>query len=465
MKESASIDSKRKDMIEKGQFYEIDITGMTHDGMGVGRIEGFAVFVQGAIEGERVRIKIIKVLKNYAIARIIDFIEKSPSRKEPFCPVYKRCGGCSLQHMSYEMTLDFKRQAVIDNLTRIGGLPDVTVKKTLGMKDPMNYRNKAQFPVGAGKDGPVAGFFARRSHDIVETPYCGIQHPLSDKTKDIVLCFMREHKIPAYDEYTGKGLIRHIVTKIAFGTGEVMVIIVTTRPEIPQKSKLISLLKEEIPGLTSVILNVSPKKGNVILGNRNITLYGRDTIQDRLGDLSFEISPLSFYQVNPVQTKLLYEKTIEYANLTGQETTYDIYCGIGTIALFAARKSGMVIGIEVVPEAVEAAKRNAANNEIRNVEFYTGQAEKVFPELFAMGKTADVVFIDPPRKGCDEALLKTLVDMAPGRIVYVSCNPATLARDLKYLTANNFKVEEVQPVDMFPWTEHVECVVLITRNM
>lgn len=450
-------------MIRKNQIYELEITGMTHDGMGVGKIDGFAVFVQGTIDGENVRVKIIKVLKSYAIARVIDFIQESPLRSEPFCPEYKRCGGCSLQHMTYEKTLEFKRQVVIDNLSRIGGLTDVTVNKIMGMKDPMKYRNKAQYPVGTGKDGPIAGFFARRSHEIIETPYCGIQHPLSDKAKEIVLGFIKSLNIPAYDESTGKGLIRHIVTKIAFGTGEVMVVIVATRPEIPKINKLLYRLKRDIPGLSSVILNINPNPGNVILGQNYRTLFGSDTIVDKIGDLFFEISPLSFYQVNPIQTKLLYDKAIEYARLSGNETVYDIYCGIGTISLFAASKSSVVIGIEVVPETVEAAKRNAIKNNINNVEFYTGEAEKVFPELFAAGKTADVVFVDPPRKGCDETLLKSLVEMSPKRIVYISCNPSTLARDLKYLTANSYTVEAVQPVDMFPYTAHLECVVLMSR--
>lgn len=452
-------------MVKKDSIIEIDITGMTHEGIGVGRIEGFAVFVQGAIDDERVRAKVIKVQKSYAVARVIEFIEKSPQRTEPFCPVYKRCGGCSLQHMTYEKTLEFKRQVVIDNLTRIGGFSETKVNGALGMDNPHNYRNKAQYPLGMGKNGPIAGFFARRSHEIIDTPVCGIQHSLSDKAKDIVLGFVKALNIPVYDESTEKGLIRHVVTKTAFGTGEIMVIIVATRPEIPKVNKLIYRLKRDIPGLASIILNVNSKPGNIVLGEQNIVLFGKDTIEDKLEDLSFEISPLSFYQVNSIQTQVLYNKAIEYANLTEDENVYDLYCGIGTITLFAARKANMVIGIESVSETVEAAKRNAAKNNINNVEFYAGEAEKIFPKLFAEGKKADVVFIDPPRKGCDEALLKALADMAPSRIVYVSCNPSTLARDLKYLCSTDagYELREVQPVDMFPWTEHVETVVLMSR--
>ncbi|MGI6122841.1 MAG: 23S rRNA (uracil(1939)-C(5))-methyltransferase RlmD [Acetivibrionales bacterium] len=453
-------------MIKKDNIIELDITGMTHEGMGVGKIEGFAVFVQGAIEGEKVRAKIIKVLKNYAIARVMEYISSSPFRTEPFCPAYKRCGGCSLQHMTYEKTLDFKRQVVTDNLIRIGGLSDVKVNETIGMKNPLNYRNKAQYPVGIGKEGPIAGFFARRSHEIIDAASCDIQHSLSDKAKDIVLGFVKALNIPVYNENTGEGIIRHVVTKIAFGTGEVMVIIVATRPEIPKVNKLVYRLKRDIPGLGSIILNVNPKPGNVVLGTQNITLYGKDTIEDKLDGLTFEISPLSFYQVNSIQTEVLYKKALEFASLSGNETVYDLYCGIGTITLFAARKARLAIGIEVVTEAVEAARRNAIKNNIVNTEFHTGEAEKVFPKLFANGKKADVVFVDPPRKGCDEVLLKTLAEMSPSRIVYVSCNPSTLARDLKYLcgTDAGYEVKEVQPVDMFPWTMHVECVIGMQRK-
>ena len=450
-------------MFSKNDVIELEITGMTHEGMGVGKKDGFAVFVQGAIDGEKVKAKIIKVLKKYAVARIHEFIEKSPYRKEPFCPVYNRCGGCSLQHMIYEKTLLFKRQVVIDNLTRIGGLENITVKDTIGMENPYNYRNKAQYPVGEGKEDPVSGFYAKRSHEIIESDVCGIQLPDSDKAKRAVLEYMRKYSVPAYNEETGHGLIRHVATKIGFHTGETMVIIVATKSKIPHTEDLISMLKKEISGLKSVVLNVNSKRGNVILGQKNISLYGSSTITDRLGSLYFEISPLAFYQVNPVQTEILYDKAIEFAGLTGKESVFDLYCGIGTISLFAAQKAKNVVGVEIVEEATEAAKKNAAKNNLCNTDFYTGKAEEIVPELYEKGIKADVVFVDPPRKGCDEKLLKTLVDMSPERIVYVSCNPSTLARDLKYLTANGFEVKEVQPVDMFPWTHHVETVVLMSR--
>lgn len=450
-------------MIEKNQVFEIEITGQTHEGLGVGRKDGMAVFVQGGIAGEKVVAKVIKVLKTYAVARIEAFIEKSPDRAEPFCPVYKRCGGCNLQHMSYERTLQFKRQAVIDSLERIGGLAGIQVMPAIGMETPRRYRNKAQYPVGLGDNGPVAGFFAPRSHEIINAAECGIQHPVSDLVKNTVLEFIKANHIPVYDEITHKGLIRHIVVKVGFATGEVMVILVSTSPIIPKQDRLISFLRERIPGLKSIVLNVNDKPGNVILGTRNITLYGEDAISDKLGDLTFEISPLSFYQTNPAQTLVLYNKAIEYAGLTGKETVFDLYCGIGTISLFAARKAKRVIGVETVPEAVEAARRNAAINSIGNAEFYSGNAEDVVPELYRQGMKADVVIVDPPRKGCDEVLLKTLIEMAPERIVYVSCNPSTLARDMKVLHGSGYEAKEVQPVDMFPWTNHVECVVLMSR--
>jgi len=451
-------------MIAKNQVFEIEITGQTHEGLGVGRVDGMAVFVQGAIAGEKVVAKIIKVLKNYAVARIEAFIEKSPDRTEPFCPVYKRCGGCNLQHMTYERTLQFKRQVVIDNLERIGGLEGIQVEPVIGMETPKRYRNKAQYPVDMGDNGPIAGFFAPRSHEIISTEECGIQHPISDLAKNTVLEFIKANRIPVYDEITHKGLIRHVVVKVGFATGEVMVILVSTNPNIPRKDKLVTLLKDRIPGLVSVVVNINDKPGNVILGTKNITLYGKDTIEDKLGDLFFEISPLSFYQINPEQTLVLYNKAMEYAGLTGEETVFDLYCGIGTISLFAAGKAKKVIGVESVPEAVEAARRNAERNRINNAEFYCGNAEEVVPELYRQGMQADVVIVDPPRKGCDEVLLKTLIEMAPQRIVYVSCNPSTLARDMKVLHGSGYKPQKVQPVDMFPWTSHVECVVEIQRS-
>ncbi|NLY19115.1 MAG: 23S rRNA (uracil(1939)-C(5))-methyltransferase RlmD, partial [Clostridiaceae bacterium] len=376
---------------------------------------------------------------------------------------YKRCGGCSLQHMTYTETLRFKKNVVIDNLTRIGGLPNIFVHDTVGMEAPYRYRNKAQYPVGIGKTGIISGFYAQRTHEIINTDKCEIQHPMSDIARSIVLEHLEQNNVPVYDEATGKGLIRHIVTRIGFYTGQIMVIIVATSCPVPESDKLVQKLKDNIQNLKSVILNINPERGNVVLGNKNITLYGKDYIEDRIGDLIFEIPPLSFYQANPVQTEILYKKALEYAQLNGSQTVWDIYCGIGTIGLFTAKHCRSVLGVELIPEAIEAAKRNAARNNINNAEFYTGKAEKVIPELYRKGMKADVIFVDPPRKGCDESLLRTLVNMEPSRIVYISCNPSPLARDLKYLSTNGYIVHEAQPVDMFPWSYHVEVVCKLSR--
>ena len=449
--------------MKKNDIYEIEITGMTHEAMGVGKVDGMAVFVQGAIESEKVIAKIIKVTKSYAVARIEDWLVRSPERREPFCPVYKRCGGCSLQHMTYDMQLKFKHRVVCDNLERIGGFKGISVNPVIGMDNPMNYRNKAQYPVGMGDNGPIAGFYARRSHDIIDSESCGIQHASSEKVKNTVIGIVKKLKIPVYNEKTGEGILRHIITRVSCSTGDIMVILVVTRENVPGLDKLIKVITGKIPEVKSMVLNINKRRDNVILGDIVKTVYGSDTITDKLGHLTFHISPLSFYQVNPVQTVKLYQKAVEFAGLSGDETVFDLYSGIGTISLFLAEKAGEVIGVEVVPEAVEAADKNAKLNNITNATFYCGKAEEVVPELYKKGLKADVVVVDPPRKGCDEKLLDTMVKMQPKKIVYVSCNPSTLARDLKYLAANDYEIKEVQPVDLFPWTEHVETVVLITR--
>ncbi|HEY8349785.1 MAG TPA: 23S rRNA (uracil(1939)-C(5))-methyltransferase RlmD [Clostridia bacterium] len=449
--------------MKKNDTYEIEITGMTHEGLGVGKVDDMAVFVQGAIDGEKVIAKIIKLAKNYAVARVEEWIAESPGRQEPFCPVYKRCGGCSLQHMTYDKQLEFKHRVVTDNLERIGGFRGIRVNQVIGMVDPMNYRNKAQYPVGMGDGGPIAGFYARRSHTIIDSDSCGIQHPGSEKVRNTVMEAVRKLKIPVYNEETGEGILRHIVTRVSYATGDIMVILVVTKENVPGLDRLIRKLTCEVPEVKSIVLNINKRRDNVILGDTVRTVYGSDTLIDRLGHLTFHISPLSFYQVNPVQTVVLYEKAVEFAGLTGSETVFDLYCGIGTISLFLAEKAGKVIGVEVVPEAVEAANKNAKANNISNAEFHCGAAEEIVPRLYEKEIRADVVVVDPPRKGCDTALLETMVKMQPERIVYVSCNPSTLARDLKYLAANCYDIREVQPVDLFPWTEHVECVTLMSR--
>ncbi len=449
--------------VKKNEYYTVDIVGMNHEGQGVARIDNFVIFVDGAIEGEKVEIKIIKVSKSYGVGKLIKIIEPSPSRVKPFCSVYGRCGGCSLQHMSYERQLKFKTDVVREAIKRIGGLQDVCVYNALGMENPLNYRNKVQFPAGMGRNGIAIGFFAPRSHEIVDSTECGIQTPVSDRIRSIVRDFIKERNIGVYDEVAHRGLIRHIMVRSGFKTGEVMVVLVVNGDSLPHSEELVERLVTAVPAIKSVMLNINIKKTNVILGEKNKLLYGQDYITDYIGRYKFKISPLSFFQVNPVQTEVLYSKALEYADLTGNETVFDLYCGTGTISLFLSEKAGRVYGVETVPEAVADARENALLNNVENVEFIVGNAESVVPQLYEKGIKADVVVVDPPRKGCDRELLETLVKMMPERIVYVSCNPSTLARDLGFLSENGFAVNEVQPVDMFPWTPHVECVTLMSR--
>jgi 23S rRNA (uracil1939-C5)-methyltransferase len=450
-------------MVNKNQDYIIDIIGTTHEGNGAGKVDGFTVFVEGALPDEKIKVKIVKVNKNFAFGKIVDIINPSKERTTPFCPIFKSCGGCTLQHMTYKEQLAFKTRVVRDNLERIGKCRNVTVHEAIGMENPYNYRNKVQFPVGSDGGSPQIGFYSKRSHRIVETPNCSIQQEIGDLIRTKVRELMVEYKIPAYNEETGKGLLRHVMIRSSKKSGQVMVVFVVNGKSIPGSNSIVTELTREFPQIASIAVNINQKKTNVILGTESRTIFGADQIEDYIGDISFQISPLSFYQVNPVQTEVLYGKALEYAMLSGNETVFDLYCGIGTITLFLAQKAKKVYGVEIVPEAIEDAKRNAVNNGITNTEFFVGEAEKVIPDLYKEGITADVVVVDPPRKGCDETLLETLVKMAPERIVYVSCNPATLARDVNYLEAHGFVAKEAQPVDMFPWTEHVECVTLLTK--
>jgi len=455
---------EKKIPVEKNQEYIIDITSETNEGMGVGRIEGYTIFVDGALMGEKVKILIVKVLKNYSYGKLLEVIEPSIYRTQPQCPAIKRCGGCQIQHMSYEGQLHYKTRIVKDALERIGGLKDIEIHNAIGMDEPWNYRNKAQFPVGM-KDGKVSiGFYAPRSHDIIDINNCMIQDSINDKVLELIRNFIIKHDISIYDEKTGKGLIRHIMTRKGFKTGEVMICIVINGEEIPHEAQLVEELKQSIDNLKTVVLNINKKNTNVIMGEKNRVIYGEGYIFDYIGEFKFKISPLSFFQVNPVQTEVLYNKALEYANLTGEETVIDAYCGIGTISLFLSKKAKKVYGVEVVGQAIEDAKENAAINGITNVEFILGESEELIPKLYEKGINADVVVVDPPRKGCDEKLLEVIVKMSPKRMVYVSCNPATLARDLKYMTNNGYKVIEVQPVDQFPQTVHVETVTLLVKE-
>ncbi len=461
--------------IEKNKNYVIDISGMTHEAQGVGRLEGLAVFVDGVLEGERVEVKIIKLTKSYAVGKLVKLIEPSPHRIEPFCGAYRRCGGCNLQHMDYRAQLDFKAGLVRDSLKRIGGLTDIVVHDTIGMQHPYQYRNKAQYPVAVIDGSVITGFFAPRSHEVIESDECGIQDAGSDQIREIISEFLTSHEIPAYNEKTGKGLVRHIITRVGFNTGEIMVVLVINGAVLPDAEELVRQLAEGVHGVSeasggsvvpkvkSIYLNINTEKTNIILGRKNILLYGSETIMDMIGKYRFMISPHSFFQVNPLQTEILYSKALEYAALTGKETVFDLYCGIGTISLFLSEQAGKVYGVEVVEAAIEDARKNAELNGVKNAEFIAGEAEKVVPEMYSRGICADVVLLDPPRKGCEESLLHLLTEMQPQRIVYVSCNPATLARDLKYLCGHGYKTQEVQPVDMFPWSGHVECVTLMSR--
>ncbi|WCK55116.1 23S rRNA (uracil(1939)-C(5))-methyltransferase RlmD [Aneurinibacillus sp. Ricciae_BoGa-3] len=445
--------------VEKNQQIELTIEDLSHEGNGVGRVEGYTVFVPGALPGERVSVAITKLKKQYGYARLLDIVSASEDRREPPCPIYKRCGGCTLQHFDYQAQLSFKRKLVEDNLRRIGKIEGVTVHPTIGMDNPWRYRNKAQVPIGEEEGGLIGGFYAQRSHEIIDMESCLIQHEKSDFLVNQVKKIASKYGIPAYDEGSHRGVLRHVVTKVGFATGELMIVLITNSDKLPHQQALVEELAREIPDLKSVVQNINTKRTNVIFGDNTRVLWGEEYIYDTIGDVKFAISARSFYQVNPVQTEKLYSKALEYAGLTGQENVVDAYCGIGTISLFLAQKAKKVFGVEIVPDAIEDAKRNAALNGMDNVEFQVGEAEKVIPAWYTLGNRADVMVVDPPRKGCDEALLQTIIDMKPEKVVYVSCNPSTLARDLRILEDGGYRTVEVQPVDMFPHTTHVECVV------
>ena len=445
-------------MIKKNDDLEVNISDIGYEGEGIAKIDGYTTFVKGGLKGEKVKIKMLKVNKDYCVAKLVEVLEKSEERDEPICSVFGKCGGCSLQHINYEAQLDYKTNTVRNTLRKALGY-DVDVEQTIGMGIPYNYRNKAQYPVVDDK----IGFFAGRTHALIENEKCYIQNETSDKLAKDAFKILRKYNISSYNEKSGKGCLRHIITRIGIHTGELMLVLVTNEKNIRHKDEIVSELTKEYPTLKSIIQNVNMQNTNVILGNECVTLYGQEYITDILGEYKFKISPLSFYQVNPVQTEVLYNIAKEYANLQGTETVFDLYSGIGTISIFIADNAKKVYGVEVVEQAVFDAKENAEINEIRNVEFIQGEAEVIVPEMYKEGKKADVVFVDPPRKGCDEKLLETIKEMKAQKVVYISCNPATLARDLKYLTDNGYEIKKVQPVDMFPQTSHVENVALLEK--
>jgi 23S rRNA (uracil1939-C5)-methyltransferase len=460
-----------------GRDYEAEIIGIGHSGEGVGRVSGFTLFVPGALPGERALVRVEHLKKQYGYAKLLEVLQASPDRVAPPCGIYGECGGCQLQHLDYAAQLRVKRQIVVDNLTRIGKLrvagesaadvgaaadeSAVIVHPTLGMAEPWRYRNKVQVPIGEEEGGLIGGFYSQGSHRIIDMQECLIQHSEGDRVVEAVKRIGHELGVTAYQESTHTGLLRHVMVKVGFRTGEIMVVLVTNGAVLPHEDEWVGRIREAVPGVVSICHNINEARTNVILGDRTIVLWGREVIYDYIGDVRFAISPRSFFQVNPVQTEVLYGKALEYAALTGCETVIDAYCGIGTISLFLAQRARRVYGVEIVPEAIEDARVNAELNGIANVDFAVGRAEDVLPDWQRAGVVPDVVVVDPPRKGCDGALLETLLELQPQRIVYVSCNPSTLARDLRVLEDGGYRTVEVQPVDMFPHTVHVECVVRI----
>ena len=471
--------------IKKNDELILTIDDMGKDGEGIGHVDGYALFVKGALIRETVRVSVMKTKKQYGFARLIEVLESSPHRLTPSCPVAGPCGGCTLQHMDYEGQLAFKEKKVRDCLARIGGvdLGQVEWLPILGVDDnvgdsargrlpvgPWHYRNKAQFPVRKGEDGlPVTGFFAGRSHRLVSTAECRIQHPVINETVDVIMNFLRQYRISAYDEERHDGLVRHIYVRRGYYSGQVMVCLVVNGTSLPYEPEFVEAL-QRVEGMTSIYLSFNLERTNVILGDKMKLIWGDVAIEDRISDVRYRISPQSFYQVNPLQTEKLYRTALEFADLQGDEMVWDLYCGIGTISLFLAsqvlpEKGGRVIGVEIVPEAVENARANAELNGIGNVDFYCGAAEEVAASLVKGGETrADVVVVDPPRKGCDGKLLDTIVGMQPEKIVYVSCDPATLARDVKVLGEQGYEVKRVRACDMFPQGGHVETICKLGRK-
>ncbi len=444
--------------VEKNKCYSMLVDDLGNAGEGIGKIDGFTVFVEGALPQEEIEVLIVKVKKSFAYGKLQKIIKVSPERVIPPCEVATKCGGCQLQHLSYQEQLQYKTKKVKDALQKIAKIESIDVLPTLGMKDYWRYRNKVQFPVG--NDCKI-GFYGKRSHRIIDTEKCFLQHEISDTILAIIRTFLKEYSISIYDETTHKGLLRHILIKVGFSTGQIMVCLVINGKKFPHKEILIQRL-QSIKGMTSIVLNYNTEKTNVILGKQNQVLWGKECIIDTIGELEFEISPLSFFQVNPVQTKNLYQKALDFAQLSGNEIVLDLYCGIGTMSLFFAQKAKYVVGIEIVKEAILDAKKNAKRNQISNVEFLQGAAEDVIPMLYKKGLQADVVVLDPPRKGCDENVVHTILKINPQKIVYVSCDPATMARDIKLL--ENYEIKIVQPVDMFPHSSHVETIVLIQKK-
>lgn len=455
-------------MVEKNKEYIFDIISQGYEGEGIAKIDNkYPIFIEGALKGEKVKVRIVKVNKNFAYGKLMEVLEASEERVNPPCAIYKRCGGCKLQHASYKAQLDFKWDRVKDCVSKIGKLDPSIVKYPLGMENPWRYRNKVQLPIGLINGEVKIGFFAPRSHDIIDMESCLIQDEIGDKVVKLTREWIEKFNIRPYNvdgEYDEKGIVRHIMIRRGFTTNEVMVVLVTNGEKLPHKEEFVDLMVKNIPGIKSVIQNINLKKTNVILGLESKTLWGEDTISDYIGDFRFNISPLSFFQVNPTQTEVLYGKALEYANLTGNEEVFDAYCGTGTITLFLSQKAKKVYGVEIIPQAIDNAWINAKENKVENVEFFVGESEVVIPDLINKGVKADVVVVDPPRKGCDKKLLDAITNIDAKKIVYVSCDPSTLGRDLQVLEENGYKTLEVQPVDMFPNTSHIENVAKLIKK-
>lgn len=438
--------------IEKNKEYIVDIIDNGFQGEGIAKIEGFTVFIPNAIKGERVKILIVKALTSHAFGKIVEIIEPSENRKESDCNTYKRCGGCSLRHIKYEETLIMKQNAV-QSLVNKTLKTNIKVQETLGMENPFHYRNKAQYPIGKDKEGkPVIGVFAHRTHEIIPIQKCYIQNEETEKLAKFVFDFIVKNKISIYDEKTGKGLVRHIVTKIGIKTNEIMCIIVLNGRKIPNEESLVKEITRNFDNVKTIIKNINTKNTNVILGRENINLYGDGYINDKLGEFIFKISPLSFYQVNPIQAEKLYNIGVESAGITKNDIVFDLYCGIGTISLFMAKYAKKVYGIEIVEEAIEAAKENAITNNINNTEFIAGDVENILDDLLNKKNIIpDIIMVDPPRKGLDNKSVENILEIKPKKLVYISCNPATLVRDLSKLE-EIYHINQIKPVDMFPFT-------------
>lgn len=450
-----------KSSVVKNEKYVVDIIDNGFEGEGIAKIDGLTVFVPGSIKGEKCEILIVKVLASHAYGKIVNIIEKSENRKESDCATYKRCGGCSLRHMTYESTLKLKRQ-VVQNLVNKGLKKKVEVLETIGMENPYNYRNKAQYPVGLNSEGqPEVGVFAQRTHTIIPIQTCLIQTEISQKIAKTILNFVKEKNIQVYNEENQKGLLRHIVIKVGKYTNQVMCILVVNDSKFNQEQELVKLLCEKYPEIKTIVKNINNKNTNVILGKENVNLYGNGYIEDKLGEYIFKISPMSFYQVNPVQAEILYTTAINQANLDRNDILFDLYCGIGTIGIFASKYVNKVYGIEIVPQAIEDAKENAKINDVKNIEFICGDVEVAFDELINKEKIVpSAIIVDPPRKGLDNKTVENIAKIKPAKLVYISCNPATMVRDLAKLE-EIYNIKTIQPVDMFPWTNGVESITIL----